>query len=43
MIGWLFRYLKYRSLARLIARGDVAGLAKRQARKIGYRQVRRLR
>lgn len=43
MIRWLFRYLKYRSLARLVARGDVRGLAMREVRKRGYRSVRKIR
>ena len=42
MISWMFRYLKYRSIARLISRGDVEGLAKREVRKAGYRQLRRI-
>ena len=37
----LFRLLSLLSLVKLISRGDVGGIVKRQVRRTGYRQVRR--
>lgn len=43
MLRSLLRLLSLLSLVKLLSRGDVGGLAKRQVRKAGYRQVRKIR